>query len=81
MLTTNFTETFGVRHPIAQGGMQWAGRAELVAAVANSGALGMLTALTQPTTEDLAKEIARTRRSSTPPASSSCTSAPPSATL
>ncbi|MQA62821.1 MAG: nitronate monooxygenase [Actinophytocola sp.] len=61
MLTTRFTELFGVEHPIAQGGMQWVGRAELVAAVANAGALGFLTALTQPTPEDLVKEIARTR--------------------
>jgi NADH:quinone reductase (non-electrogenic) len=37
--------------------MQWVGRAELVAAVANSGALGFITALTQPTPADLAKEI------------------------
>lgn len=61
MLTTAFTEAFGVRHPIVQGGMQWVGRAELVAAVANAGALGMLTALTQPTPDDLAREISRTR--------------------
>jgi NAD(P)H-dependent flavin oxidoreductase YrpB (nitropropane dioxygenase family) len=61
MLTTRFTETFGVEHPIVQGGMQWVGRAELVAAVADSGALGFLTALTQPTPEALAKEIARCR--------------------
>ncbi|WP_034272043.1 NAD(P)H-dependent flavin oxidoreductase [Haloechinothrix halophila] len=61
MLSTRFTELFGVEHPIAQGGMQWVGRAELVAAVANAGALGFLTALTQPTPEDLTKEIARTR--------------------
>ncbi|QNG19662.1 nitronate monooxygenase [Rhodococcus triatomae] len=61
MLTTRFTEMFGVDHPIVQGGMMWVGRAELVAAVANSGALGFLTALTQPTPEALAKEIARTR--------------------
>lgn len=61
MLTTRFCETFGVDHPIAQGGMQWVGRAELVSAVANAGALGFLTALTQPTPEDLAKEIARCR--------------------
>ncbi|MFK4361169.1 NAD(P)H-dependent flavin oxidoreductase [Rhodococcus sp. 27YEA6] len=61
MLTTAFTETFGVRHPIVQGGMQWVGRAELVAAVAHAGALGMLTALTQPTPDDLAREISRTR--------------------
>jgi nitronate monooxygenase len=39
--------------------MQWVGRAELVAAVANAGALGFITALTQPTPEDLAKEIKR----------------------
>jgi NADH:quinone reductase (non-electrogenic) len=58
---TRFTETFGVAHPITQGGMQWVGRAELVAAVANAGCLGFLTALTQPTPEALAAEIARTR--------------------
>ncbi|MDV6013418.1 nitronate monooxygenase [Haloechinothrix sp. LS1_15] len=52
---------FGIEHPIVQGGMQWVGRAELVAAVANAGALGFVTALTQPTPEDLADEIARTR--------------------
>lgn len=61
MLRTRFTETFGVDHPIVQGGMQWVGRAELVSAVANAGALGFLTALTQPTPEDLTKEIARCR--------------------
>ena len=61
MLKTRFTEEFGIEHPIVQGGMQWVGRAELVAAVANAGALGFITALTQPTPEDLAKEIARTR--------------------
>ena len=61
MIRTRFTELFGVEHPIAQGGMQWVGRAELVAAVANAGALGFITALTQPTPEALAQEIARTR--------------------
>jgi NADH:quinone reductase (non-electrogenic) len=61
MIKTRFTEMFGVEHPIAQGGMQWVGRAGLVAAVANAGALGFITALTQPTPEDLTKEIARCR--------------------
>jgi nitronate monooxygenase len=61
VLKTRFTEAFGVEHPIVQGGMQWVGRAELVAAVANTGCLGLVTALTQPTPEDLTKEIARTR--------------------
>jgi NADH:quinone reductase (non-electrogenic) len=61
MLETRFTKLFGVDHPIVQGGMQWVGRAELVAAVANAGALGFLTGLTQPTPEALAKEIERCR--------------------
>ena len=61
MLSTRFTREFGIDHPIVQGGMQWVGRAELISAVANAGALGFLTALTQPTPEDLTKEIARTR--------------------
>lgn len=61
MLRTSFTEAFGVRHPIVQGGMQWVGTAELVAAVANAGALGLITALTQATPEALSKEIARCR--------------------
>lgn len=60
-MRTRFTEMFGVDHPIVQGGMMWVGRAELVAAVAESGALGFLTALTQPTPEDLVREIERTR--------------------
>ena len=61
MLKTRFTETFGIRHPIVQGGMQHVGKAELVSAVANAGALGFLTALTQPTPEALTREIQRTR--------------------
>ena len=61
MIKTRFTEMFGVDHPIVQGGMQWVGRAELVAAVANAGALGFITALTQPTPDDLVKEIKRCR--------------------
>jgi NAD(P)H-dependent flavin oxidoreductase YrpB (nitropropane dioxygenase family) len=60
-MKTKFTEVFGVEHPIVQGGMQWVGRAELVAAVANAGGLGFITALTQATPADLANEIARTR--------------------
>jgi nitronate monooxygenase len=61
MIKTRFTELFGVTHPIAQGGMMWVGTAELVSAVANAGALGFLTALTQPTPEALTAEIARCR--------------------
>jgi NAD(P)H-dependent flavin oxidoreductase YrpB (nitropropane dioxygenase family) len=60
-LVTPFTRLLGIEHPIVQGGMQWVGRAELAAAVSNAGALGILTALTQPTPEALAKEIVRCR--------------------
>jgi nitronate monooxygenase len=61
VFSTRFTQEFGVDHPVVQGGMQWVARAELVAAVAQAGALGFLTALTQPTPEALAAEIARCR--------------------
>ncbi len=46
---------------IVQGGMQWVGRAELASAVSEAGGLGILTALTQPSPEALAAEIARCR--------------------
>ena len=61
MLKTRITDLFGIEHPVIQGGMQWVGYAKLVSAVSNAGALGILTALTQPTPEDLVKEIQRTR--------------------
>lgn len=61
MLRTRFTETFGVEHPIVQGGMMWVGRAELAAAVSEAGGLGIITALTQPTPEALLEEIEKAR--------------------
>lgn len=61
MFDNIFTQTFGVQHPIVCGGMAGVGTAPLIAAVAEAGALGFLTALTQPTPELLVKEIARTR--------------------
>ena len=61
MLQTRITELFGIKHPVIQGGMQWVGFAGLVSAVSNAGALGILTALSQPTPEDLVKEIEKTR--------------------
>lgn len=60
-MKTRITELFGIEHPIIQGGMHYVGYAELASAVSNAGALGILTGLTQPTPEDLAKEIARCR--------------------
>jgi nitronate monooxygenase len=60
-INTRITKLLGIRYPIVQGGMQWVGRAELASAVSNAGGLGILTALTQPTPEDLSREIARCR--------------------
>ncbi|AFP32101.1 MULTISPECIES: NAD(P)H-dependent flavin oxidoreductase [Marinobacter] len=58
-MKTRITELFGIRYPIIQGGMHHVGYAELASAVSNAGGLGIITGLTQPTPEDLAREIAR----------------------
>ncbi|KAK7192398.1 hypothetical protein DPSP01_004982 [Paraphaeosphaeria sporulosa] len=58
-IKTWLTETLGIRIPLVQGGMMWVGKAELISAVANSGCLGFLTALTQPSPEALRQEIRR----------------------
>jgi nitronate monooxygenase len=58
-MKTRITELFGIQHPIVQGGMHFVGLAEMAAAVSNAGGLGIITALTQPTPEALAKEIAK----------------------
>jgi NAD(P)H-dependent flavin oxidoreductase YrpB (nitropropane dioxygenase family) len=56
---TKITEMLDIEYPIIQGGMQWIARAELVSAVSNAGGLGILSALTFPSTEELAAEIRR----------------------
>ena len=60
-ISTRFTDLIGIEHPIVQGGMMWVGRAELASAVSEAGGLGIITALTQPTADDLRREIARCR--------------------
>ena len=68
-MKTRITELLGIRYPIVEGGMQWVGRAELAAAVSNAGALGMVTARTQATPDDLRREsTARASSPSTPSA-------------
>ncbi|HEY4126327.1 MAG TPA: nitronate monooxygenase [Rhizomicrobium sp.] len=61
MLKTRFTEMFGVEAPITCGGMTRVGKAELIAAVANAGALGFITAHSAGKPEDLAKELKKCR--------------------
>ena len=60
-MKTKITELFGIEHPIIQGGMHFVGLAEIAAAVSNAGGLGIITALTQRSPADLAKEIRRCR--------------------
>jgi NADH:quinone reductase (non-electrogenic) len=61
MIRTRFTEMFGVEAPITCGGMTRVGKAELIAAVANAGALGFITAHSAGPPEALAKEVKRCR--------------------
>src|SRR5258707_6722506 len=42
--------------------MQWVGTAEMASAVSNAGGLGIITALTQPSPDELRREIERCRR-------------------
>ena len=61
MFKTQITEMFGIETPIMMGGMTGVGYGELVAAVANAGALGFITAHMFPTGEALLAEIEKTR--------------------
>lgn len=58
-MKTRLTELLGIEMPIICGGMMRVGTADLAAAVSNAGALGVMTALSQPNLESLEKEIAR----------------------
>jgi nitronate monooxygenase len=59
MIRTRITEMFGVETPIVMGGMTGVGYAPLVAAVANAGALGFITAHHSRSAEELHQEIKR----------------------
>lgn len=76
MLKTRVTEMLGIEYPIVQGGMQWVSRAELVSAVSNAGGLGILSAFTFPSPEELAAEIRKTRELTDKPFGVNLTLAP-----
>jgi len=61
VIKTKITEMFGVETPIVMGGMTGVGYGELVAAVANAGALGFIVAHLFPTAEALHAEIKKTK--------------------
>jgi nitronate monooxygenase len=58
---TRITEMFGIETPILMGGMTGVGYGELVAAVAEAGALGFITAHMFPSGEALKEEINKVR--------------------
>lgn len=60
-MKTRLTELLGIEAPIICGGMMRVGTADLAAAASNAGALGVMTALTQPTAEGLKAEIEKCR--------------------
>ena len=60
-MRTAITTLLGIETPIVQSGIRWLAQAPFVAAVANAGALGLLSAHTQPDGPALQAEIRRTR--------------------
>ena len=75
-MKTRITEMLGIKYPIVCGGMMWLGTAELASAVSNAGGLGIITGLTQPTPEDLAKEIKRCQEMTDKPFAANLTFTP-----
>jgi len=62
VLVTRVTKMLGIRHPIVQGGMHYVGYAPMAAAVSNAGGLGIITALTQTSAENLRLEIRKCKK-------------------
>jgi nitronate monooxygenase len=56
-MKTRVTEMLGIQHPIVCGGMMRVGRAKLAAAVSEGGGLGIMTALSLPTPDELIEEV------------------------
>ncbi len=60
MIRSKLCEILGIKYPIIQGGMAWAGTAELASAVSNAGGLGILGAGAMSPTQ-LQEEIKKTK--------------------
>jgi nitronate monooxygenase len=61
MLKTRITEILGIKYPIIQGGMRLVSCAELAAAVSNAGGLGILASTNFGSSEDLRREVLKTK--------------------
>ncbi len=61
LFRTALTDRLGIRLPMLAGGLMWMGDADYVAAAADAGILGFITAASFPDDADLKAEIARAR--------------------
>ena len=61
-LNTVLTAKFGLRLPVLAGGLMWLADADYVAACANAGIMGFITAASFPQPDDLRAEIAKAHR-------------------
>jgi nitronate monooxygenase len=61
MLETRITKLLGIKYPIICGCMQWVSMAELVAAVAEAGGLGIIPAAAFESIEEIKQEVRKTR--------------------
>ncbi len=60
-MKSRICDMFGIKYPIVKGGLQWLSKAKLVAAVANAGGLGLLSATSHPDKASLVAEIRKTQ--------------------
>jgi NAD(P)H-dependent flavin oxidoreductase YrpB (nitropropane dioxygenase family) len=61
MFETRITKLLGIKYPIICGCMQWVTKAELVAAVAEAGGLGIIPAAAFETIDEIKQEVRKTR--------------------
>ena len=61
MFETRITKLLGIKYPIICGCMQWVTKAELVAAVADAGGLGIIPAAAFESIDEIKQEIRKTR--------------------
>lgn len=61
-ITTEFSRALGLKVPVVAAAMQWVSLPPLAAAAASAGALGILTALSQPSPDALRAAIKETRK-------------------
>lgn len=67
MLRTRVTDLFGIDYPIVQGGLQWLGVSDLVAAVSEAGGLGLITAGSFDTVAEFVEDIRKARELTSKP--------------